>query len=133
MVAGPAGLASGPPVGQRSRRSVITCPYCHTSNRDGSNFCNECGRPLNRAVAPPLVSDEGAGLPAPPRPPLATARPSAPSPQRAPSTPLPSTASSGCSGCELVLLASLVGLVTLGISIHGRGIHPTRRVLRRTL
>lgn len=36
---------------------MIICPYCTTSNRDGSNYCNECGRPLNRAVAPPLIPD----------------------------------------------------------------------------
>jgi hypothetical protein len=39
---------------------MIYCPNCGTSNRDGSNFCNECGTRLSPA-APPFSSTPGAG------------------------------------------------------------------------
>ena len=104
---------------------MIICPYCRTSNRDGSNFCNECGRPLNRAVAPPIVADEGAVAPTPPAaPPPTYPLPTVPPPTAAPPatrpTPPPTTyrppataSSSGCGGCGLVLLLGLVGLAAL--------------------
>ncbi len=82
---------------------MIVCPRCKTGNRDGSNFCNECGAPLGGAVAPPLVPPD-------PLPPPTPAPPSGVPPPAAAPRPAPT---SGCGGCSLML--ALV-VVVLGIA-----------------
>ena len=116
---------------------MIICSYCTTSNRDGSNFCNECGRPLNRAVAPPLIPDgypetvdelEAAAPPAPPavpKPVPASPAPVTPPPPQAPQAqgpvgaPRPAPPSPQRPlpppqyGCGLTLALAVVGVVGL--------------------
>lgn len=45
---------------------MITCPTCHNSNHDTSRFCDNCGKRLAEAAAPPpLASEPPAYVPPP--------------------------------------------------------------------
>lgn len=46
-----------------------TCPSCSTSTDTDKSFCQTCGTPYNRNIAPPRPTEGGANYPSSPPPP----------------------------------------------------------------